>query len=77
MEQDLNASSIYPDKAGLSNPRLFRAIVEWDPNLPADLVIYPLGNTAERDEQIRATLQQAFTGLMADHARIQDERPAA
>ncbi len=73
MKQELSIT----DDGCLSRSGPLRAIVEWDPGRPDSPIVYPLGGTAERDEHIRATLQQAFTGLVADDAGVQDERPAA
>ncbi len=73
MEQELSIT----DDGCLSTSGPLRAILAWDADRPDSLVVYPLGGTAERDEQIRATLQQAFTKLLTDHAGTQDERPAA
>ena len=63
MKQDLGVLSLYPDKADLSNDNPLRAIVEWDPALPGNLMVSPVGGTAERDDQIRTILKEAFTKL--------------
>ena len=55
----------------------FRAIIEWDPNLPAGIVIYPLGGSDERDDKIRTILEQALTSLQAEHAEIQEKQRVA
>ncbi|MCH8055608.1 MAG: hypothetical protein IH857_05590 [Deltaproteobacteria bacterium] len=57
----MRQESLIIDEAGLSNDNPFRAIVEWDPALPGNFMVFPLGGTAERDDQIRATLEAAFS----------------
>lgn len=65
------------EEAGLSSDNPFRAIVQWDSALPSKFIVFPLGGTAERDDQIRTILERALTSLQANHAGIQDERRPA
>lgn len=60
MKKSLSVSD-NPNAGGLSTGGRFRAIVEWDPELPADLVIYPLGDTAEESERISEFLRERLT----------------
>lgn len=61
MEQNNRALTLYPLEETLSNPRMFRAVVDWPEGLSGTPIVYPLGNTAEQADQIREALEQALT----------------
>ena len=58
MKQDLIASSFYPDKTGLSNPRSVRAIVEWPNGLEGPPRIFPFGDSLEEAERVGDFLEE-------------------
>jgi len=53
------------EEADLSNGNPLRAIVQWDPALPSKFIVFPLGGTDERDDEIRATLEVTFSKALA------------
>lgn len=61
MEQELSTT----DDGCLSTSGPLPAIIEWDAGRPDSLVVYPIGGSAEGDDQIRRILKQAFTKLQA------------